>query len=1438
MEEKLNGSNIPEELSDVASKLLARSPKISTKVDGNTCIGLIDSGSEVSTMTENFYKQHIGSREVHDTNNWLKITGANQLQVPYHGYVTVNIELLGMNIPSTGFLVTKEASSDNTTPAFKDGDHEVIIGCNVLYQLIDKLSTQYGNNWKDHIAMTGEAEVRAVGVLSLLEAVTVHSNHISAGVEDKCSRIRSVRLISSVVVPAFTAVSVCGTVSLEDDGKLVMVEPPIDSCLPYGLLLCSSVSQIKNGVAKFQIRNYTSSPITVCKHTLMGEMHEVDVMDTAEQGYIAYSRSHQGDIELVVGVKDQHQEADDLTFLSKIDIGDIEMTAKQRTKLQKILTKHKNVFSKHDDDLGYTDMMKHRIITTDQVPVKLPDRRIPPQLQPEVRRHLEKWLATGIIKESYSSYASQIVVARKKSGEIRLCCDYRGLNGKTIKDAFPLPRLEDTLQALGGAKLFSSFDLNQAFMQMAMDENDAHKTAFRALGRLYEFTRLPFGLSNSPASFERLMMKILGDLNLISLIVFLDDILVYARDVDEMLDRVDTVLGRLGAANLKIKPSKCHLFQETVIYLGHKISSDGIHMDPAKVSAVTSWPVPKTVSALKSFLGLASFYRRHIKNFAMIAHPLTDLMKGSNCKKTNRATKLTDDANDHSMLVKYWSPECQCAFETLKQCLVSDEVLCFPDFTLPFEIEVDTSFIGIGAVLYQWQAGKRLVVGYASRRLKKHERNADNYCSMKLELLGLKWAVTEKFKDYLYGSHFTVFTDNSALSQIHTSKLATTETRWLALLATYDFDLKFKPGKKNAAADALSRNPCDQPDDGIQAILQVHGTNLPLHLREKIEVHVNVQTTSLEEMNLCSTSLPGYSNEDISRLQHEDPELSRILHWLNITDNKPSHKLIEQEPKSVKNILKRKWHQLQVRDCVLYRRILIDGQEKFQLMLPIVLRKPVMRMLHDATGHQGTERTLALAISRCFWSSMTKDIEHWCKNCERCGVAKSGPRIHTKSGNLIASRPLEVLAMDFTLLDKSSSGIENVLVLTDVFSKFSIAVPTRDQTAKTVARVLCKEWFLKYGVPIRIHSDQGRSFENALIQQLCKLYDIQKSKTTPYHPTGNAQCERFNRTLHNLLRTLEPAKKRRWPEYLPELCYSYNVTPHATTGFPPYYLLFGIEPRLPVDNFLNLGPGEGKSVDEWVQDHAKRIQETRKLALKRLQEKAKKRAKRLDKRTHAKDHNLQPGARVLTKKRVLGRHKIEDVWNPMPFEVVERIKGSNVYAVRPVDGLGPVKNVNRVDLLECCTYSEDSEAEADSSDSDDSIEIYTHPNKDLPTETPHQPVAEDQSILEESPQIVTDLETSPEPDTAASSDRVSDASPNSGEPVKQRRSKRKNKGKHSNPYKLPMSAIHKSVGGHIPHIEFIALAEAVGHLGSNLGSSLGSSLSRELGHCLLEAYKK
>ncbi|RXN37172.1 Transposon Ty3-I Gag-Pol poly [Labeo rohita] len=521
---------------------------------------------------------------------------------------------------------------------------------------------------------------------------------------------------------------------------------------------------------------------------------------------------------------------------------------------------------------------------------------------------------------------------------------------------------------------------------------------------------------------------------------------------------------------------------QEVRYLGHVISSEGVATDPEKIQAVAEWARPQTAKELRSFLGFASYYRRFVQGFANIAAPLHQLAAAGEAPK-------------------------------------------------------DASHTGLGAVLSQEDGGKLRPVAYASRGLREPECNMDNYSTMKLEFLALKWAVTEKFRDYLIGNKFTVFTDNNPLSHVKTAKLGAVEQRWASQLAMFDFEIVYRPGRKNGNADALSRQKFigGEQQGGLEKI---------------------VSTTTVNAISV----FPEFQQQDVQRMQEQDPLISRFKFYRN-----------------------------------------------------------------------------------------------------RGGGPDKGER-----------------------REESKDTLE-LLRQWDKVEEFEVAIPTADQRAVTVAKVLVKEWIHRYGVPARIHSDQGRCFEAGIVQQLCKVYGIQKSRTTAFHPQGNGQCERFNRTLHDLLQALPWEKKLRWDEYLHEVVFAYNTTENATTGFSPFFLMFGRSPDLPIDHLLFGGcrRREEGTTETWVAEHQHRLQQAYSLTQKRLQNMTKQRQRR--QQGVVKDVSLNPGDLVYRRnRRVRGQNKIQDVWEDLPYCVLERLDPDKaVYKVVPVDRSQPPKNVHRLELRRC-----------------------------------------------------------------------------------------------------------------------------------------------------------
>ena len=1192
-------------------------PTTTVKIDGQEVQALVDTGSEVTTVTHSWVAQHLQKQTFQSAHVQLRAT--NGTAIPYSGILVVDIEVFGGTLPSVPVLVVHDPCDAHMLE--RKRRLPVLLGMNVLGQA------------STHLPSSLQAIVQEVqqdsgdGGLARLAVKTVIPPH----------SLKTVKVTSSQLITS------------------QMLAVALPQSLPSGLQLVPTLVSSDCGERYIRLANCTSASVTLPARLPLTRLYAVELQGP-EVTFTATTN------ELLITCEPTTAPS------QPIPCPEFDGTTSQKLKLQELLNKHSEAFMKNSLDLGYTDAVYHHFRTIDDEPVAQPYRRIPPHQLHEVQKHLKELLAQKVIVESHSPYAAPVVIVRKKDGSMRLCVDYRRLNSKTIGDAFSLPRIQESFDVLSGAQYFNTLDLASGYHQIAMHPEDQHKTAFITPMGLYEYTRMPMGLASAPATFQRLMQTTMDDFLFDFLLVYLDDLLVYSKTFEEHLSHLDRLLSRITKAGLKLKVEKCQFFRREVTYLGHTISAEGISCEKGKVEAVRDWSVPTTTAELRSFLGFAGYYRRFIKGFSRLAGPLHDVVAEANQGSKKKSANIS----------QLWGDKQQEAFNTLKAAMTSAPVLGYADFSQPFVLETDASHDGLSAILSQVQDGQQRVIAFASRRLRPTEKNQVNYSSFKLEFLAMKWAITEKFRDYLLGASFTVLTDNNPLAHFRTAKLGALEQRWAAQLAQFTFDVKYRPGTTNPA-DALSRlpqpmatNPDPEASDHHSLLDQFsQSTAIPPEVAQLEESMCDTALTpSIGTVSDIVVLDHQRSPTELRQLQDEDSVIHPVLTaWPTkpcAGDDRQLRSLVQQHKRLV------------CKDGVLYRQCADPTLGRLeQLVLPSSMRPDILAAVHDNMGHQGAERTLRLLRPRVYWPGMFHDVHNYVAGCTRCIQARSNTSVRTTSTAIIASRPLQILAIDFTKLEPSSDGQDNVLVLTDVFTKFTQAIPTRDQEAKTVARVLVREWFQRYGVPERIHSDQGRDFESRLIKELCATYGITKSRTTPYHPQGNGQCERFNRTLHDLLRTLGEEEKQRWTQHLPTVIQAYNNTPHASTGFSPYFLLFGQEPRLPVDDVLGRPAVQASGVSEWVRVHRLRLREAHQRAYRQLQSAAAKRCEYTDR--HAADHPLAVGQYVYVRNRVLGRSKIQDLWRAELYRVTSRRHPLHVYTIQPIAG-GPEKTVNRRDL--------------------------------------------------------------------------------------------------------------------------------------------------------------
>ncbi|EYC40353.1 hypothetical protein Y032_0618g710 [Ancylostoma ceylanicum] len=781
------------------------------------------------------------------------------------------------------------------------------------------------------------------------------------------------------------------------------------------------------------------------------------------------------------------------------------------TELEELVMKFSDVFAVKDSELTQTDLVVHEIDTGDVPPIKQKTRPVPIGARQEFKEIIKGLLERGIIRKSKSDWASPVVLVRKKDGTLRLCVDYRALNKVTKQDSYPLPTIDNVLQSLSGKKFFSTLDLASGYWQIKLSENAKPKSAFTSSEGLYEFEVLPFGLCTSPAVFQRMMDMVLDELGVKDTEVFVYiDILVATDTKEKHFQVLQMVLGAMRKANLRLKPQKCHFLNEKVEFLGHVIQANGVSTDPDKIRKMTDYPTPKNVGELRTFLGMASYYRKFILRFAKIAKCLYELTS------TKAEWKWTEDHEQ--------------AFAELKKAMSTAPVLGQPNLegasrgTHPFIIYTDASGSGLGAVLCQEGADKMLhPLYFASKSLSRAERN---YHITDLEALGVVFAL-KKFHFFIYGLKTIVRTDHKSLTSLFKqSNVSAKVLRWALEVQKYKLEIQYVAGKANAVADALSRGAA-KPDVSGKVVCDE------------------------DEMVICSTQ-----KEDSTWLAElrEDPDYSQLIADLN--DKKLD--------KAVK--IPRCSKKLGVADFVIENGdLVLLEDDRSMRVVPKSRRKAILEEAHAGAmaGHLNGKKLLRKLKKSLFWEGMEADVMKWARSCKDCFLTRPHEKHIPPLKPITTSKPFELIGMDLVDLGLSESGNRYALVVIDHFLKFVGAYPIPDKSARTVARTLFERWICDgCRWPKAIHSDQGPEFVNSILSEICEIIGIKQTTTKGYNPRENGMTERVIGTLTRMLRkqTVVPAQ---WDRLLPMVAFAYNSAPHEAIGDSPFFTLHAFDPNGP-----------------------------------------------------------------------------------------------------------------------------------------------------------------------------------------------------------------------------------------------------------------------------------
>ncbi len=932
-----------------------------------------------------------------------------------------------------------------------------------------------------------------------------------------------------------------------------------------------------------------------------------------------------------------------------INIGS-HLNPQQNSEIRALVKRFRSVIALDISELGRAKRVKHEIHLTPGPPVCLRPYRIPIIKRDIAKKKIEEMLRYDIIRPSISPFSSPMVLVPKKNKEWRFCVDYRQLNKRTIPDPYPLPRLDEVLIEAAEASYFTSLDLYSGYWQIELSEDSKEKTAFTSHLGHYEFNVLSFGLRNAPSSFMRILTDVIRPALGKFATIYLDDILIWSKTFDSHQKNIEEIFKLLLKNGLRVNLAKCEFCKEVIKYLGFLLSKEGIRIDDSNIRPLLDCPAPKNVDQLKSFLGMASYFRKFVESFAHIAHHLTTLTR-------------------HDKPWKWGSDE-ENAFQEIKRRLTSPPLLHYPSFELPFYIDCDASSWAVGSCLGQLKMingiETEVPIAYDSKHLSESQR---------------KWSVIEretyavivalqKYYHFIFGRQIIIRSDHKPILALLNAKDPTGRRgRWAMYLQKFNSDIIYRPGKKNRNADFLSRiSPPEDKDEKVAT----DNTSI-----SSVAAAVNLVIAEIKEEQdkdpLCRKILDKYlqknQKDDSGYTSTTDQNTKQNI----IQDNENSEEQNEiaddavsyYDDNSETDLSNKQEEEPEPQKfTILSNGLLATADER--VVIPETLKEQVLYRYHNhkLAGHIGIKKTLIKMKKKFFWPKMTKSITNHIRSCLTCAKMKA------HGGNRAPLQPIKppkkvwsrVSADVIGPLPRSRHGMVYILNIKDVATRYEIAEALPDQTAATIARALIRV-FMEYGVPEQLITDNGPCFRSDLLKELCKQLGIRQIFSSPYNSQGQGLVENSNRQIVQVMKAHVREDPENWCQYVKSAQFVNNTSPHVGMKDTSFYLMYGRDALEPGDLHE---PSRYKAVTDENSIFAKQYAQALKIARENIIKSQENQKKQYDR--SARPVNLKVDDYVLLKARPNQPGKwglkwngpyriIEDLLNPANFKIKHIKKG-------------------------------------------------------------------------------------------------------------------------------------------------------------------------------------